>query len=82
MSKCTGGHVMVVVSVAVVIRNIGHDSRTATGSILEETPKTHQRKSLFFLLSAVIASLSPSFLFVDLLSIPSLQNLEGSATIL
>lgn len=40
---------MVVVDVRVAERNIGNDSRTATtGTILKETPKTHQRRDFSF----------------------------------
>ena len=48
LSKCTKALVVVVVNVGVTVRNISNDSRTATiGTILYETPKTHQRSPFF-----------------------------------
>ena len=67
LSKCTRAHVVVVINVGVAVRNIGNDSRTATtGTILYETPKTHQR-SPFFLSFLYYKPLALSLTYIDLL---------------
>lgn len=69
LNECTSRHVVVVVAVAVAVRDIDHHSRTATTrTILKETAKTHQRRPFSFLFSTIpLHSLPPSLPFTDLL---------------
>lgn len=75
LSKCTGGHIVAVGAAwSVVVRDISHNSCTATtaGTIVKKTPKTHQKEKaqLSFLCLLLLKSSShtrfSSYFFTNL----------------